>query len=182
MEALYKIPIPTESNDKKPSNPFLKSLYLTDRKVYDYYREHRYDVAPAINQYNYFVKAVEGMFNIIQKFLTESENGVYIEGIGYFAVESKRNKKRNGFSKSLLKRYTVSKQIKVYFIPDKMFEGWSIDRTADKWLKLNLKSSEIDYKVDISLKDSVKNNIESTRSEYNRTYKTIKADDLKRIY
>lgn len=62
-----------------------KGEYLENimgREFYDFYRKTRKKPSPRINQYNYFEKAVNGMFIELRKMIQETEYGVHLAGLG----------------------------------------------------------------------------------------------------
>lgn len=63
------------------------SKELINREMYDYYRQNRKKVAKGIDQYKLWVKAMNGMLACLKHLICENENGVYIEGFGYFRAE-----------------------------------------------------------------------------------------------
>lgn len=97
---------------------FLREHSLTSRECYDYYKEHRRWNSPTINQYNYFVKALEGFFLVVQRMMTQSKGGVYMTGLGYFACVLDGKKKVNSKLKkvkSLVVKVKPRNRYKLYF-------------------------------------------------------------------
>jgi len=67
---------------------------LIDRDMYEYYRKNRKKTAKGIDQYKLWVKAINGFLITMKRLLIENENGVYLEGFGYFYIEKKCERKR----------------------------------------------------------------------------------------
>src|SRR6478609_2057950 len=104
---------------------FRNYVSLVSREVYDFYRENRRKPCKTIDQYNYFVKAVEGLFYVIAQMIEQSEGGVYIRGLGYFCCVKYKRKK---VSKSLLLRGKEVDRYTPYFFPDEPFKDWRMDK------------------------------------------------------
>lgn len=64
-----------------------ESKEIIGREMYDFYRQKRRKVAKEIDQYKLWVKAVHGILRVLKEMVVENENGVYLEGFGYFYVE-----------------------------------------------------------------------------------------------
>ena len=97
---------------------FLEKERLINREFYEFYKTNRKSVAKEIDQYNYFVKAIGGILQLIKKEAYEREFGVYIENFGHFCFIRGKNPKRNPLEKSPLKK---SKKIFIWqhwFIPE----------------------------------------------------------------
>lgn len=137
-----------------PANKhFRREVSLTSRESYDFYRANRKNCPKAINQYNLFVKAVEGIFRMIQMMVIESEAGVYIEGLGYFAnVKVKTRKKK---FKSLLLKAKTHFTHTPYFFPDGRFSEWTMSGTAKKRFKHAVTRSSIKYRLRKDLAQSL---------------------------
>lgn len=123
---------------------FLTFRSLVDREVYEYYRENRRRQSKTIDQYNYFIKAVEGLFIVISRMIAESEAGVYIEGFGYFCC-IKNIRKTKPKSLTLRSKYKIS--YTPFFFPDKEFQHWRMDGTFKDRLKGRVRNSKIEHRV-----------------------------------
>lgn len=148
---------------------FLRQVNITEREVYDFYRENRKKVAPAINQYNYYVKAVEGMMSILGEMIAQSEGGIYIEGLGYFAcLKTERNytKKR----KSLLAKRLKFTCYLPYFFPDSSFSEWTMSGTFDSTIRVKIDHLK-KYKLNFDICDSVKESQRLSRAILNNKYR-----------
>lgn len=64
-----------------------ESKEIIGREMYDFYRQKRRKVAKEIDQYKLWVKAVHGILRTLKEMVVENENGVYLEGFGYFYIE-----------------------------------------------------------------------------------------------
>lgn len=112
---------------------FLNYVSLQDREVYEFYKAHRYRVAPGINDFNLFKKAVAGFFELMANYIKESEGGVYIENLGYFCyIISPKKKlpvKIKNTNLSLLERYKKLYNYSPYFFPDEQLSNFTASRT-----------------------------------------------------
>lgn len=72
--------------------------------MYEHYRKNRKKVAKGINQYKLWIKALAGLIIVAKELMTENENGLYIEGFGYFYFRKKNESRRRV---SLLKKKIV---------------------------------------------------------------------------
>lgn len=98
---------------------FINYCKLTDREVYDFYRENRARVAKGINDFNLFKKAVSGLFNLVRNIMKDSKGGIYIDGLGYFCHVITLNKyKFFRRDKSIIIRNRRHYVYKPYFFPD----------------------------------------------------------------
>lgn len=95
---------------------FIKEEKLINREFYDFYRANRKKISKSIDQYNYFVKAINGILEIVYNNILENENGVYLEGLGYFCflTRGKRRKKR----KSVFDKKVINDVKYLYFYPE----------------------------------------------------------------
>ena len=135
---------------------FLKEVDLTDRVVYDFYRQNRREVAKGINQYNYFSKAVEGLLFVLQGMIAESEGGVYIEGLGYFACVKNKSKRKLSNPKSLLDRGKKYQPYFPYFFPDNELSDWTMSETFVLKLRNRIGSNKIQRKLHFDLCQSIR--------------------------
>jgi hypothetical protein len=116
---------------------FVNSLSLLEREVYDFYRENRRRTAPGINDFNLFKKAVSGFFQLMKRYMEESEGGVYIEDFGYFCyiINTHKTNVRGLWINQipLMHRYKKHYKYLPYFFPSEHLEGY----TASSTLKLS---------------------------------------------
>jgi len=62
-----------------------KKEYLEDiqtREFYDFYRKIRRKNSKKIDQFNYFVKAINGMLKEINNLMNETDHGLHLKGLG----------------------------------------------------------------------------------------------------
>lgn len=173
MELSYKIPIQTESTSKKPTK-ISGAHDILNRDFYELYKNTRRKPSKVIDQYNYFIKAVNGLLLTLKHLILENKNGVYISGLGYFCIEEKR-KIRARKRGSLFKSDKFSRRL--LFIPDSNFEKWYI--TTEHDLKKQANISKIKYEANIELMESVKYQEMSIIKEHNLKKKY---DASERIY
>jgi hypothetical protein len=103
-------------------------LQVINRDLYELYKQKRKKVAKEIDQYKLFEKVVSGIFSCLMQMIKDSENGVYIKGLGYFfhnKSDKKVKGKREPFIKRIKKRYVYHAD----FYPDDSLEGWYITYT-----------------------------------------------------
>lgn len=141
---------------------------LIDREVYDYYRENRRRQSKTIDQYNYFVKAVEGLFRVISEMIAQSEGGVYIEGLGYFCCIKKVVKNR---SESLTLRGRKKISYVPFFFPDKAFEDWRMEGTFKFFLKNKIKEAKVKHNIYFDVCESYREAATQARIFTNNKYK-----------
>lgn len=135
----------------KSNSTFRNPKQLITRECYEYYKENRKKVAKAIDQYNYFVKALNGIMTIARRMATESEGGLYIEGFGYFChVKIKTRPLRKRVPNSLIRRITYTDIHLPYFEPDIEFEGWSMTYAFDDYYMRCLDNKR-NYKIHFDL-------------------------------
>ena len=160
------------------NSSLLKPYSLTGRDVYDFYRQNRKKMAKGIDQYNYFVKAVDGIFMVIKEMMLQSEGGVHIAGLGYFC----NLKNPREFSRKVKVKNSLIKKKKNYysyhplFIPDPEMKMWSMDYTFKESYITELQNSKLEYKLHFNLVNSIRNaeefaikkkNHRKVRGEYN---------------
>lgn len=106
---------------------------LLTREAYDFYRKHRNHCSKGIDQYNYYLKSVEGIFNIILRMMVDSPGGVYIEGFGYlcFVRRPRKIKTRRGKAKYIKPKI---EGYFPYFFPEPRFEGWNMGGAFNDYL------------------------------------------------
>lgn len=136
--------LPDNNIDKHIRN----TTFITTREAYDFYREHRHKVAKSIDQYNYFVKAVEGLFTVIHNMLVDSQGGVYMPGFGYFAYV-RFPKKMKVRTKSLIKHR--KEKYFPYFFPDKALKKWTMDRAFKIQVRKHSYAQNIEKKLHFDL-------------------------------
>jgi len=100
-------------------------LQVINRDSYNLYKQKRRKVAKEIDQYKLFEKAISGILSCLMQMIRESENGVYIKGLGYF-FHNKSDKKVKGKKESFLKRIEKRYIYQADFYPDDSLEGWYI--------------------------------------------------------
>lgn len=136
--------------NRKSYEPFGKFGELTTREAYDYYRKNRRYISKTVDQYNYFVKAVNGLFETLSAMIVESEGGVYIEGFGYFCVIKRKNKRQRR-AKSLLLRKVRIDSYYPYFFPEGVFQEWTMDRTFHANFRDNIWAQKNKWKIHFDL-------------------------------
>ncbi len=141
---------------KELKNNFTNYQSLTSREAYDFYRQKRKNIAPGIDEYNLYKKAVSGMFNVIKDMMVESEGGVYIEGLGYFCNIAYPNEWKTGKGKSLFQKIKKYQYYFPYFIPDVELKGWTLSDAFEEKLERKLNSQEIKYKLHFDLVESMR--------------------------
>lgn len=139
----------TPHTGHRHDNHFRRKVNLTSRDCYDFYRANRRSCPKGINQFLLFEKAVEGLFMVMQDMLVQSESGVYITGLGYFANTKVKSKSKKG--KSLLLRAKTRYTHLPYFFPDEPFKDWTMNGTAKTIIKSKLRGSGIKYKLRFDL-------------------------------
>jgi len=150
---------------------------IVNRDAYDYYRKNRKKVAKGIDQYNYFVKAINGIFETAKKMLIESKGGIYIEGFGYFCniLMPYKIKRKRKVQNSLIKRVRISDKYEPFFEPDVEFSGWCMDYAFLRKQKEDVIASKVKYKIhfDLMLPMRVMADYEKTskRRKYVKTFR-----------
>lgn len=133
-----------------PANKFFRrEVSLISRECYDFYRANRRSCPKAINQYNLFVKAVEGLFNVMQEMMTDSEGGIYIQDVGYWANVKVKAPYKKG--KSLLLRAKQQYYHVPYFFPDEQYKDWTMSGTFKVYIKKRLRDKGVKYKLRFDL-------------------------------
>lgn len=122
---------------KQENKNFLEIVDLIDREFYDFYRDNRTHQALAIDQYNYFKKAVGGMFQVIKKITSESSGGLDIKDFGYFCYVRSKNKRKSGLEKNPLKKHLKRYRIDLRFFPKEDFKDWYLDPSNISFPTLN---------------------------------------------
>lgn len=107
---------------------YLEIEDILNRDFYEFYKKEREKPCKGIDQYNYFLKSVSGIFLLIHENLESKKGGIYIKDFGYFY--RKPCLKRRGYFKELRKRLKKHIIYKVCFIPFKKTEGWSFNATT----------------------------------------------------
>lgn len=160
---------------KDSKEKFIKSLDLTTREAYNFYREHRKSPSKAIDQYNYYVKAIRGLITTLEDMLVESEGGVYIDQLGYFCNlylgTAIVDREMVGYKFSRQNRYVKVHKYTPYFKAHKDFEGWMMDRTFSQKYRLKLRESKINYKLNFDICEAYAISQEAQRvQKYNKEY------------
>lgn len=128
-----------------------------DREMYDYYRQNRRKVAKGIDQYMLWRKAIAGMIIVINDLIEDNENGLYIEGFGYFCAKKRALRK---------KRISIVKKIEetTYYLSLE-FENNDLNRRYKfrrhgniffKKIDYQPKFEAVKYEVDIKKKFKIK--------------------------
>ncbi len=130
---------------KQESKYFLEIETLMSRDFYDFYRKERNHMALAIDQYNYFVKAVNGILLTIIKTAVHTRGGVHIKGMGYFCHVRTKIKRKNPREKNPLKKVQKKYSYVLHFIPDKDLKEWYIDFNHNFYKQLD------NYVVDMDI-------------------------------
>jgi len=166
---------------------------ITSREAYEYFRKNRKFNIKAIDQYNYYKKAVEGLFFTIREILSESQGGVYIEGLGYFCfvIYPKKMKKKGKKlqNESLFRSIRKKNTYFLYFFPDLELEGYIL--TENKYIPIEAKRE--DYKLHFNICQNYRINRLITRRKQNfrngefdykteLTTKILQKNDLNTIY
>jgi hypothetical protein len=143
---------------KELRNNFTNYQTLTSREAYDFYREKRKKVAPGINEYNLYKKAIEGLFTVVKDMMVESEGGVYLEGLGYLCMIAypKEWKRGNIKSKSLFQKLKKQQYYFPYFIPDVELKGWTMSDAFEEKLERKANAQDIKYKLHFDLVDTLR--------------------------
>lgn len=115
---------------------FLELEELVDREFYDFYREHRTHQALAIDQYNYFEKAIGGMLKSLKKLVVETNGGVDIKGLGYFCHVRSKVKRRYTSEKNPLKKHLKRYTTYFWFYPEEDLRDWYLEPTIINYKKL----------------------------------------------
>jgi len=100
-------------------------LQVINRDSYNLYKQKRRKVAKEIDQYKLFEKAISGILSCLMQMIKESENGVYIKGLGYF-FHNKSDKKVKGKKETFFKRIKKRYIYQADFYPDDSLEGWYV--------------------------------------------------------
>lgn len=138
----------------RDNNTFNSPLEITDRKVYDFYRQNRKKVAKGLNQYNLWVKAINGLFLTIRDMAVQSEGGVHVEGLGYFCNIVRPKKRKLRIKNSL---FSIKK---TYYIPhlftDVELQDWTMSDAFDFWYRWHIKKLSRNYKIHPELIDNMR--------------------------
>jgi len=149
-----------------PKKEFLQYTDLESRESYEWYRKKRKRTSNnATRQYNTYIKAVKGLLTVIRDLLEQSEGGVYIEGWGYFfKLKVREFVRRNTFEERLLHQHKKVTYYESTFHPDPEFEGWTMDRTFERYIKDNLPEK---YKIHFDIREAhrIAKQFERTRQE-----------------
>ena len=150
MELSYKIPTQMESKRDK-LNSITQVSGIVDRRGYNVYRQVRKKISKIIDQFNYHVKALNSYILEIRQLLIDNENGVYLDGIGYFCLQSgyKRMRRRG----SLFSREV--KKTRIFFKPDEDFKDWKIYSTPFASLRDDAHEANKTYEPNLELLSDV---------------------------
>lgn len=142
---------------KELKQNFTNSQSLISREAYYFYRQNRKKVAVGINDYNLYKKAISGLFNMIGDILTESEGGVYLEGLGYLCmVAYPKEYKSSGKKVSLFQRVKTYQYYFPYLFTDIELDGWSMSDSFQTKLERKMNSKDIKYKLHFDLVDTIR--------------------------
>lgn len=126
----------------KETKNFLKVEKLICKEFYEFFKEERRFNIKAVDQYNYFAKAISGILSKIRYYSEHNQSGVYIEGIGYFCFVKLKEKRRNNLSKTPLEKLRRRIVYTPFFIPDEKMNKWSFQPKSQK-------ANRDDYRIDI---------------------------------
>lgn len=122
----------------------IDSISLKDREFYNYYKKNRKKTAKGIYQFEHFEKAVGGLMLALHELIVESEGGVFIENLGYFAVfETLKKTVRYNMYDSSLKSFIPAKRYYPYFFGDvsnTTFKNWTMNKTFSYFLVLKVRN------------------------------------------
>lgn len=144
---------------------FFKQINITSREAYEYYRQNRKEVAKAVNQYNYYVKAINGICALLREIIIEEEEGIFISGIGYFGnvyYKDRLIRRENKFKKKYYKKVH-----KPNFFPEHKFQMFSMSDNFTKSLTKAIYSSKTEYKLRFDLIDDME--VKKTGYKYIRS-------------
>lgn len=107
-------------------------ISLKDREFYDYYKKNRKSPSLGVYQFSQFEKVVGGLMMSLRKLILEKEGGVFIEGLGYFAVfrTHKKTRKKNSYSNTLQSLLPQYRWYPVFFgdIGSPTFRHWTMSK------------------------------------------------------
>lgn len=110
----------------KETEKHIKEHILLDREFYEFYKQNRKSPVVAINQYNYFVKAINGISLTLRDMVNESNGGVDIRGFGYFSNVRSRGRRRNYFETNPMKKHLKYYKFGLYFYPEEPYRCWKL--------------------------------------------------------
>lgn len=108
----------------KSKNYFLETEDLICREFYEYYKKNRSKPSKVIDQYNYFVKAVNGVLSLMMNMNAEIQGGLFIRDFGYFCYVKRKEKRRNPQEKSPLKKFIKRDSYSFWFYPEDGYRDW----------------------------------------------------------
>jgi nucleoid DNA-binding protein len=125
---------------------FRQQENLLTRDLYEHYKKTRRKVAAGANQYTLYLKCVAGLINTISELLLENDNGVYIEGFGYFYV------KHRGYTYSKKVSIIRKKELNVHkarfeFFDEELNKKYNF-RLNNRILDLKDNNKNFEYKKD----------------------------------
>lgn len=135
---------------------FLREKDVLDRDFYEYYIKNRKKYVKTLCRYAYWKKAMCSIFSEIQREMIDSEGGVYIKNLGYFAHYIAIDKKRVRHKKIRNIEYVRRKKTYRYFphfYPDDDFSLWTMEgeiETQKIKNKINFKKGK-KYKLHFEL-------------------------------
>ncbi len=152
---------------KELKNNFPDCQSLVSREAYNFYREKRRRVAPGINDYNLYKKAIEGLFTVVKDMMVESEGGVYIDGFGYLCMVAYPNEWKTASRKgSLFQRLKKYQYYFPYLIPDVELKEWTMSDAFEDKLERKANAQDIKYKLHFDL-------VETMRVAHDYTKKSV---------
>lgn len=102
-------------------------ISLKDREFYEYYKKNRKSVSKGVERYADWSRAVARLMLSIKDLMIETEGGVFVEKLGYFAIfktyKKTDKKKKNGSLSTYIKDYRYYP----YFfgeVSNPIFKGW----------------------------------------------------------
>lgn len=142
---------------KQLKNNFPNYQSLISREAYEFYKIKRKRVAIGINDYNLYKKSISGLFNMIGDMLTESEGGVYLEGLGYLCMISyPKEYKSSGKKVSLFQRVKTYQYYFPYLIPDFEVKEWTMSDSFEDKLERKANAQDVKYKLHFDLIDTMR--------------------------
>jgi hypothetical protein len=116
----------------KETDKHIKEHILLDREFYDFYRQNRKKPVVAINQYNYFVKAINGISKTLRDMVNATNGGVDIRGFGYFSNVRSRRKRKNMFETNPMKKHLRHYHFGLFFYPEEPYRCWDLKMTEEQ--------------------------------------------------
>lgn len=130
--------------DKNSDLGVIDFISLRDREFYEYYKSNRTKISPGILKYARFSKIVGSMMLVLRKLIQEQEGGVFIEGLGYFAVfrTHKKTRKKSSFTNSIQSLLPQYRWYPVFFgdIGSPTFSQWTMSKAFMPQLNKEIKA------------------------------------------